>query len=224
MTAEKELEHLKREIADTSTQSPLSSRSLFLPAGKQTKPRNSFDLMLVLAASLAVIGAGAHRSRAPHRRRMINYQQPINDLHQAINLVPNKAEGIALLYLGKISRSMAIALITMALAAMASSPSISSPRCELAGAAPVVATILKSNPSYALDESDRHCQRRCNITQFLGLDEEEERQLEEEKSDDLQNESTRYDKDPEEQKKEKDREKTKAVIKGLFGILDKFIN
>jgi hypothetical protein len=63
MSAEKELERLEREIADTSTQAPLSSRTLFLPAGKQAKPWNSFDLILVLADSLAVVGIGVNTVR-----------------------------------------------------------------------------------------------------------------------------------------------------------------
>ena len=63
MTAEKELERLEREIADTSTQALLSSRTLFLPAGKQAKPWNSLDLILVLADSLAVVGIGVNTVR-----------------------------------------------------------------------------------------------------------------------------------------------------------------
>lgn len=63
MSAEKELERLEREIACDNRQAPHSGHRPLLPEGKQPKSRNGFDLILVLAAGLAIIGVGVNTIR-----------------------------------------------------------------------------------------------------------------------------------------------------------------
>jgi hypothetical protein len=63
MTAEQELERLEREIAGGKPKAALNKRGLLLPEGKEAKPRNSFDLVLVCAAVLAIIGVGVNTIR-----------------------------------------------------------------------------------------------------------------------------------------------------------------
>ncbi len=63
MTAEKELERLEREITGDTEQAPAGKNGLLLNATKQAKPRNSFDLILAMAAALAIIGFGVNTVR-----------------------------------------------------------------------------------------------------------------------------------------------------------------
>ena len=63
MTAEKELERLEREITGDKEQAPKGKGGLPREAAKQGKPHNSFDLVLVLAAALAIIGFGVNTVR-----------------------------------------------------------------------------------------------------------------------------------------------------------------
>ena len=60
MTAEKELERLEREITGDTEQDPEGKGGHSRGAAKQAKPRNSFDLVLALAAALAIIGFGVN--------------------------------------------------------------------------------------------------------------------------------------------------------------------
>ena len=63
MTAEKELERLESEIAGGNAQAPRRGHPQLQPGGKQANSRNSFDLILVLAAVLAIIGVGVNTIR-----------------------------------------------------------------------------------------------------------------------------------------------------------------
>lgn len=63
MTAEKELERLEREINGDKDPAPTGKGRLLLKATRESKPRNSFDLILALAAALAIIGAGVNTVR-----------------------------------------------------------------------------------------------------------------------------------------------------------------
>ena len=63
MKVEKELERLEREIAGSSSQASPTQRGLLLPAAKEAKPRNRFDLVLALAAVLVITGVGVNSIR-----------------------------------------------------------------------------------------------------------------------------------------------------------------
>lgn len=63
MTAEKELERLEREITGDKRMAPEGKGDLSRVAAEHGKPRNSFDLVLALAAALAIIGFGVNTVR-----------------------------------------------------------------------------------------------------------------------------------------------------------------
>ena len=62
MTAEKELERLEREIAG-GAEPPKGKPPQLSAGGEEPRPRNSFDLVLALAAALAIIGFGVNTVR-----------------------------------------------------------------------------------------------------------------------------------------------------------------
>ena len=63
MKVEKELERLEREIAGSSSQASPNQRGLLVPAAKEAKSRNRFDLVLALAAVLVITGVGVNSIR-----------------------------------------------------------------------------------------------------------------------------------------------------------------